>query len=237
MQEITITLNSTLPNVAKLLVDNEGVKQSKSVTIETALNMLNQSMDGSENLKRIGKMPEGYVDAFFDLEKLSGKVAVHVKRHLQPLNFAGEMAIIPFPSIILVYSFRNGMHQKTVAFATKEDSIRRISYDTVLYNYPFGNVAPGTGAVCWGSNRHEKLNSLTDINLFTDKFLNSETNRDLYQTGISNGSKKELPLLLQDLQAEVEKAEKEGKEALFNDALLVPTTHTLENVLFTSTLI
>lgn len=225
--DLNIQISEADPSHATVVMTNGTVKQSKYVHIQKLIEILNSNMDMFAKSVRTGPMPRGFVDSNFDYESRSGKVAVYVPAAIRRMNFNGETAMIPFPNLILVYEFTKGSHHQTVAFAVKEDRIEKVKGTTALYNYPFGNVSPGTGKVCWGSNRHEELVRIADVNIFTDKFLNSLTNRDLYQIGISNASKKDLPEFLSDLKEQVEK----DKDVAFNPDYLVATTFTLDGVM------
>lgn len=225
--EICIQLSEKDPSHVNVSMTNGVIKKNKYVHTEDVIKILNSNTDILTRTIRTGKMPRGFVDSNMDFDSLSGKVAVFVPAAIRRMDFNGEKAMIPFPSLILVYQFRKRKHYKTLAFAVKESSIEQIRNTTILYNYPFGNVSPGTGDVCWGNNRHEELVNISDINIYTDKFLNSSTNKDLYQVGISNASKKEEPVFLNDLQKQVEK----DKNVVFNPDYLVQTTHTLDNIM------
>lgn len=227
--EIMLKLNSdTAGYVFAEIREESGVKRQKKITVQDTIDILNSSAE-IDHTCRIGKMPEGFLDAEFDFSSLSGKVAVYVPKHTQLTDFNGEKAMVPFPNLILMYKYSKGVHQGTAAFATVENNIRRINDNTILYNYPFGNVTPGTGKVCWGSNRHEPIERISEVNIFTDKFLNSSTNSDLYQVGVSNSSKKELSVFLHSLAKKHEKESEDGKEYIFEDKLLVPTINTFDS--------
>lgn len=225
--ELNIHITEADPSHSTVVMTNGTVKKSKYVHVKKVVEILNSNMNMFSKKVRTGPMPRGFVDSSFDYETLSGKVAVYVPAAVRRMNFNGEIAMIPFPNLILVYEFTSGAHHQTVAFAVKESNIEKIKGTTTLYNYPFGNVSPGTGNVCWGSNRHEELVRIADVNIFTDKFLNSLTNRDWYQIGISNASKKDLPEFLSTLKEQVEK----DKDVVFNPDYLVPTTFTLDSIM------
>ena len=225
--DIDIHITEKEPSYLTVELTNGSIKNSKRISTQKLIEILNENTGMFVNKVRTGKMPRGFVDSNMDYETKTGIIAVYVPAAVRRMNFNGEKAMIPFPNLILFYEFSKGKHQKTAAFAVKEDTVERIHGDTNLYNYPFGNVTPGTGNVCWGSNRHDELVKIADVNIFTDKFLNSPTNRDLYQVGISNSSKKELPEFLNELKEQVEK----NNNVVFNPDYLVQTTHTLNSMM------
>lgn len=222
-----IELAENDPNHASVTMVDGSVKKNKYVDIENLVDALEEHLNVYEDTVRTGPMPRGFVDSNFDYRTLTGRVAVYMPAAVRRMNFNGEKAMIPFPNIVLIYEFKNGVHNATQAFSVKEDHIEKVRSTTKLYNYPFGNVSPGGGHVCWGSNEHEKLNAIADINIFTDKFLNSLTNQDLYQVGISNSSQKILPEFLNELKEQVEKE----KDVVFNPDYLVETTFTLDSIM------
>lgn len=221
--EIEMKFSSSDSNtVCTYIKDETGIVKKKVLSMTTVLELLNSCAENVATFgPRTGRMPEGFVDSVFDFQTLTGRVAIHIPKHLQPLNYNGEIAMIPFPNLLMFHTFKGGVLQKSLAFSCIEDTASQIDNDTVLYNYPFGNVSPGPGKVCWGINRHEKLNSISDINLYTDKFLNSETNSDLYQKGVSNLSGLGIEAFLQMLK---------GKND-FNNKLLKISSFTFGKVL------
>lgn len=186
--EIELKFSSNDANSVYAYVKNEaGITQKKLLDMATVLQLLQDSSETEDFGFRTGRMPDGFVDSMFNFQSMTGIVAIHIPRHIQPLNYNGELEMIPFPNILMAHKFKHGVLQQSLAFSCMEDIASQINDDTELYHYPFGNVS-ANGRVCWGSNRHEKLVKISDVNLFTDKFFNSETNADLYEVGVHNTS-------------------------------------------------
>ena len=193
--QVSFIFDDLHSNYVDVEINDKGIKKKKKLFPEAAIQMLNQSTTFSF-CNHIGRMPRGYVDANFDFSSMSGKVIIHVAAHVQKMDFNGSVGLIPFPSLILLFKFKDGKHMESYAFGTKEDTLGKITQYTELYNYPYGNVYSDSGRVCWGGNTHEPIKALWEVDILTDKFLNSSSNSDLYRLGTSNASGLKLEELL-----------------------------------------
>lgn len=101
------------------------------------------------------------------------------------MNFSGEQMALPYPSCIFYISAASGVLLNSSCFAVKEKGIEELREDTQLYAFPFGNVYPANGSICWGSNNMKGLNSYEDLRTAIIKFYSSESNSDYVSVGKS----------------------------------------------------
>ena len=117
------------------------------------------------------------------------------------LNFAGEQLSIPYPSILMYLVAYAGVLETSYCYAVKEPTLDKLSEETQIYAFPFGNVNPATGQICWGSNSMTSLWEFCDLHNAVITFFSSESNSDYVHPGESyvSGRYKSYPDMLRKL--------------------------------------
>ena len=189
MKKITAEINCDAPNHTRVTIENDGVSVTKKIlTTEFAEDLL------------VGNAREYYGPVMCSLpETLSmcrlhstgrgGKFVLYVpagkKNMLYSTEKKGKTQRVAFPPLLLYFDVQNMRVCSSACFAVKEEHRSIINADTVLFNYPYGNVTPHSGSICWGGNTFEQLESFKTLDEYVGLFLTSQTNNDLFQGGRS----------------------------------------------------
>ena len=223
--KITAVFDDTNTSLVSVTIDNNGIKKTKSLHFSDFVKLLGKSERIVENqYTHLGQMPDGYIDGYISsTEDMTGRIAIFVPAAIQRMAYENgkDSILVPYPSLILIFSFKKGKLEKTCAFSTKAQKITQIHGDTVLYRYPYGNVSPMSGAVCWGQNRFNAIQSWQEINQLVNQFITSPTNSDLYQAGTSTSLKVDLIELLRI----------QSSKSYFDEDILITTKRTLAECL------
>lgn len=117
------------------------------------------------------------------------------------LNFAGEQFSLPYPSILMYLVAYAGSLHSSYCYTVKEQTLEGLTDETQIYAFPFGNVCPKTGKICWGNNSMTSLWEFRDLHNAVIRFFSSESNSDYVHPGESYvaGRSKSYPDLLRKL--------------------------------------
>lgn len=99
------------------------------------------------------------------------------------MNVMGEKCVLPYPSVIFAMTSTNGRLTSSKCYAVKEKTTGELKMDSALYSFPFGNVQPNTGSICWGNNKLPTLGTYTDMREALTMFFSSESNKDYVRVG------------------------------------------------------
>lgn len=99
------------------------------------------------------------------------------------MNVLGEKCILPYPSVIFAMTAENGRLTSSKCYAVKEKNTGELRMNSALYSFPFGNVQPGSGHICWGNNKLPQLGTYTDMREAVTMFFCSESNKDYVRAG------------------------------------------------------
>lgn len=189
MEKITAEILGDVPQFTRVTVETDGTSVSKRI----------RTMDFARDLL-VGQDAEGYGPAVWSLPDTlsvfrmnqsgrSGKFILYVpagkKNMLYSTEKKGRTQRVAFPPIILYFHVQDMRVKNSCAFAVKEEHRTLITGDTVLFNYPYGNVNPNSGSICWGGNTFERLETFKTLDEYVGLFLTSQTNNDLFQGGRS----------------------------------------------------
>lgn len=168
------------PNAAKIVIDNNGVKSSKMVSMENLRNLINDNCyyEKPEGFTRIGVLPNGLYDASIKEEDgiFNAYATIITPQKKQMITFIDQGFYILFPSLIYFFKVEANRCVKSSVFAIKD----KVPMDhSKLFNYPFGNVH-NDGKICWGNIQLPEINSLFDLQEIVKLFIQSPTNLDLY---------------------------------------------------------
>ena len=161
------------------VVDDDGVVEAKYIDIKDLLKVLSGATNSDTVIHRIGKLPQYYYDGAINRDggKLSGKIILIVPKGIRPTIYEDTKYEIPFPTMLFYFVISDGRVSVTKVYALKGKSYKE---DTVLYNYPFGNVSLHSHQVCWGSNLLPDVKELPSLNVICSLFYNSASNNDYY---------------------------------------------------------
>lgn len=161
------------------VIDNCGVIQEKYVDIKELLQALSDSTVSENEMHRIGKLPQHYYDGVISREGgiLNGKIVMIVPKGKRHTVYENTKYHIPFPTMLFYFEIVDERIDKTKVYALKG---KRYRENSVLYNYPFGNVSLYAHTVCWGSNILPKINDLQTLDVICSLFYDSPSNNDYY---------------------------------------------------------
>lgn len=172
--------DSTSKRVTVEIIQDDHSVESKVISFEDFLSILNGSFENSYDEYEIGKLPKGYYKgSLFPNHENSFKCTVVVPPGKFPVSYYGTIYTIPFPSLVFCFKVIKGCVNSSTCYAVKDDSP---TDDTVLYTYPFGNVH-SNGNICWGSNSLGDVRVLADIDRLVATFYGVPTNNDLFTPG------------------------------------------------------
>ena len=162
-------------------IDDNGVHTIKYISIGQLLAVLSNSKIRDDGCYcRIGKLPYYYFDGvikYTEKQEISAKLQMTIPKRKIEITFEGTKYSICFPAIFMYYEIEAGKITNTKVYAIKG---KHWNQDTILYNYPFGNVSTQNHKVCWGNNLIPKIESLHVLDIVTSIFFDSPTNNDHY---------------------------------------------------------
>ena len=161
------------------VINDNGVIQEKYVDIKELLKALSKSTVSDDLMHRIGKLPQYYYDGAISREggTLNGKVVMVVPKGKRQAVYENTRYNIPFPTLLFYFEITDGRIKKTLVYALKG---KRHRENSVLYNYPFGNVSLYAHTVCWGHNTLPKISDLQTLDVICSLFYDSPSNNDYY---------------------------------------------------------
>lgn len=199
MKRICAEYSSEDMNNVRITLEDNGLVINKTITFEEFKAGILACEKTDEILFRPYKMPYNYIDGIFNISKeLTGNVAFFVQGQPQLMFFGGDKdgGLVPFPSLVFFFSVDEGKVAASVVFAVKETDKSKICDSTKLFNYPYGNVSPYNGRICWGGNPLKKCNSWSELEAIIRLFFNAPTNSDLYRPKESISKDISLPTLI-----------------------------------------
>ena len=178
--KLTAVFKEQEPNAVTVTTENaEGKGTQRVISPQQLIDILLNATDEEKILPRIGRIPDGFYDGHSDSRRGVHEAIMYVPAGVRPLLFGSSAAhlIIPFPA--LVFYFRTKMGKVTISrvFAAKDE---KLTDNTKLYHYPFGNVYDD-GKICWGGNVLPDIKRLSDFEKVVELFLGAGTNNDLYR--------------------------------------------------------
>lgn len=224
MKKITAEILGDVPQFTHVTIETGSTVVSKRIrTIDFARDLLvGQDADGYG--PAVWSLPDTLSVFRMDQSGRSGKFILYVpagkKNMLYSTEKKGKTQRVAFPPIVLYFDVRDMMVKESCAFAVKEEHRTLVTGDTVLFNYPYGNVHPDSGNICWGGNTFERLTTFKGLDEYVGLFLTSQTNNDLFQSGRS--------VKCNNLAALVSRM---AKADSFDLELLVPTGKTVASLL------
>lgn len=195
---------------------------SKTISYEDYKYIINNCEITSKTV-RMGTVPQTFWDGFknVDGEQLTGTFLFYVPKDKQVMSYVSEndRFMIPFPNLVFAYKVRLGRLISSKVYAVKQ-SKSRMSDNTELFHYPFGNVGT-SGGICYGANTIPSIESLWNLEYMIDLFFSASTNNDLYSSSRTN---------LHMAQCELIRYVLEEMKDEFNDDILAPANMTVGNL-------
>lgn len=218
--KLTAEVDLLRPELAKVKVTAGKMSYSKTVKVQTLIDILNGCKKESVKVEKMPRTPQGMIDLWYG-QDTDFTVTIFVPRDLRPTAYLkeGNERMIPYPNLLFVFKVAGGNIADSKVFAVKVPRARAITDDTELYRFPYGNVWTDGGKICWGGNasvvRHKGLSDMEEV---VAAFFNATMNNDLYnEHGLRGGGNVTLELSLEEL------LDKMAKEDVFPDKLLVST--------------
>jgi len=175
---ITSWEGATLVKISYMDVNSKCV--AKTIHLQDYIRLLNgaTSFEVEPDIINVGKLPKGYVDASISTDG-SFKAVIKVEKHEDFFSLNGHKSknyVIPFPTLLFYLSIgKTGNILSGNVFALKDGELKD---DTILYQYPFGNVN-SKGHICFGSIQ-EKAKTLSELDNIVTAFFQSATSNHYY---------------------------------------------------------
>ena len=184
LNSITATIGAKSPTVANVSLSYAGgAQRSRKMHLADLVALLknatdNDVVDFKTNRFKVPKelVELSYVDKnnFHGLFLIPGQVFF--------VTYCDKKYPVPYPSLLFSIRVVNGKVNKTNVFAVKETDKDRLDENTVLYNFPFGNVYQD-GSICWGGNKLPQIDGLSEVlKGVIHLFYSAETNADLWNS-------------------------------------------------------
>lgn len=184
LNSITATIGTKTPTVASVsLLYEGGATKSRKMHLSDFVRLLknateNEIVDFKANRFKVPKelVELSYIDSnnFHGLFLIPGQVFF--------VTYCNKKYPVPYPPLLFSIRVVNGKVNKTNVFAVKEEDKDKLGDDTMLYNFPFGNVYQD-GSICWGGNVLPQINGLSEVlKGVIHLFYSAETNADLWNS-------------------------------------------------------
>lgn len=172
--EITdVPLDARYPVVGYQCFDN-GIRRGPFYyRLEDVLSALMETPDintkEEEKLNFTPLLPKGTLKYGVNKNQTAFGVTMEIDKKMFDIRYSGddEIYCIGFPRMVVQYILRSIGYQKYCITEMKiyavEDNKQSITNDTELYYFPYPNVNPSSGIVCWGANERIELNSLVEL--------------------------------------------------------------------------
>lgn len=162
------------------ITDDLNIQTVKYVDVRILLEAFHISLKESEELSRIGELPNHFYDGLISREPdgfVNGRFITIVPPKITRATFVKTVYEVPFPALLFLYEIKEGVIKSTKVYALKGD---KWDANSSLYNYPFGNVDVESHEVCWGYNELPKITSLKTLDVVDSLFIDSPCNNDHY---------------------------------------------------------
>lgn len=209
---ITADFDTSLVKGVRITLQDDISVQTKTISMEDYIRILNNSRALDKSYTRIGKLPQGYVDGFVaNGDRITGKLLLHLQKGIHRCTLIDEKntSSVGFPHLLFVFEVQDGVLRASRVYAVKDDQ-KHITNTTPVYLYPYGNVSTSTGGICWGGNIIPNIDDFRYLNTLMALFVTSPTNTHLYQQ-----DKTSLYLSLSELLLHFQDKE-------FNEDVLIP---------------
>ena len=154
----------------------------KKVKYNDFITMLNDSVEEGGTVvsfsnKNWGGIPDGLIDIAYQDES-NFLALLQVPAELFIVQYCGEKYSIPFPSLLFAVKVVGQRVTGTRVYAVKDT---KVTSESVLYHYPFGNVY-ADGHICWGGNSLPTVEGVKDAFKVPQIFYSAPTNSDLWKS-------------------------------------------------------
>lgn len=206
MRKISITMDEAFNqknccNCAKVMIEEDnGIKKERTVTIDSLIMAMKESLTTACVYHSIGEIPFGYYDAEIGSErgKFCAKAVMVLPAGKQMMKYEDTYYDAAIPSLVFDFDVSDERLSSTQVYVMKNE---KPTDKSQLYRYPFGNVSE-SGTVCWGRNQLPKIRKLKDLEEIMMLFIQSPCNSDYYRSSMYCGhegvSLRELFEMLKD---------------------------------------
>lgn len=170
----------------------------KRVGAETFAQLISGNLIVAEELVEVPKLPDiFYKTKVSPTKQGSFETLLVFKAQIRGFSYLGEPFFIPFPALLMKLKFVDGVRQIAEIYALDTD---HPTNDSKVYCYPFGNVDPQDGHICFG-NISMDITSVEDAPKVFQFFIEGQTNNDLYDRQNTEGlTQEQLIKKIKDLE-------------------------------------
>lgn len=203
------------------LKNDNGGSEIKYLSCTQFLEMLQNVCKSQRQHYPVGRLPEGYLDAYITSTEEKGiRIYVPEEKRCFLLSVPGEKIprafMIPMPSMLFDITFtpQHSPSGKCCIVCGSYTEVLEAYYSGTLigYTYPFGNVSTDDGHICMG-NIIVNMYTMMDAPKYITAFFDGVTNHDY----LSNGSRVTTGLLQMELLGELQNRETFPYEWLFSN--------------------
>ena len=162
------------------LIEKNGVVTQKVLRYDDFLSIVIDKEIFTERIY-IPKLPEPTVSIRWD-DEATYEAVIFVPGGKRYANFLDQDLKICYPNILFRATVLQSRMTGSAIFAVKED-FETISEKTEVFNYPYGNVAAGSGSICWGNTALPDILTPCDLNKVLWMFFSAKTNNHLWHQG------------------------------------------------------
>lgn len=220
MKEKTLLAQIGADEVCVKVQCEHGESIAKTISYDEFLKLLLGNTYSKMSPYRLG-VPEGTYDVMYTEPGEFSLVQI-IDAQVFPVHYLDKVYEIPFPRLAFLTRVHGKKIVKTCVFALKKG---KVSDETPLYNYPFGNVYDD-GDICWGGNNINTNGDALiprDVAYLPGLFLSAGTNSDLWRRDRVSVPK-DTPPLLSSLYETLSHMD------LFSESWLVETTYRVKDL-------
>ena len=180
----TVRSRSGAVMIEATLKEDDKIKQQNIFSIDAFIAILRgaEYTEDKATICRVESTPPGYIDGFVSSKEgtIGAVFYVPPQKHQFVLaeygRYKRKSYFMPMPGLVYMALFNKGVLASFYCFAVK-DGKDEVSDETVLCQYPFGNVSC-EGSVCMGTVKRRGVKNFWDVRELIEDSLLGETNSD-----------------------------------------------------------
>ena len=183
-------------NTVHIIINNDGIKKSKQITINELVNCLLMAKDQGksnndtkiiyEDSLTLANTDNVSTVRVLNCEEKNTKIYILFRKNniVNIEYYDTKFKKIPLPNLLFGVKVVNNSVTASFACCVKKE-IKTIDDDVKLYRFPLSNVYKDT-RVCWGANKiySNKVDKSMDIAKIPYMFLTAPYNDDMYASDI-----------------------------------------------------
>lgn len=165
-------------DAVKIRINENDKISEKIVSLDAFLNCINKNAKKTKEMKRIGAIPDSFYDGYLNDESYFETKSVFIlPKHKRIFYLEHNPYVIPMPSLVFLFHVQLNTCVEVSAFVLADKVAKE---DSVLYYYPFSNVAKN-GRICWGDYQLPDVHNFMELPPIMNIFLDGINNYDLFQ--------------------------------------------------------